>query len=72
MCFGGSSSPPPPPPPPTPAPPAPVPELKTGGDIGDKDSGDAIGRLGRRKLRIDMAKSTSGSSEGTGINIPTA
>lgn len=68
MCLG-SSSPPPPPPPPAPAAPVPVPELKREDPAVNKSQGGL--NSGRRKLRIDMASNT-GSSDGAGLNIPTA
>lgn len=67
MCFS-SSRPPPPPPPPAAAAPVPVPELKREDPTVNKPGGMASGR---RKLRIDMASNT-GSSDGAGLNIPTA
>ena len=67
MCLS-SSKPPPPPPPPAPAAPAPVPELKRDEPMADRPGGLS---KGRKKLRIDMASNT-GSSDGAGLNIPTA
>lgn len=67
MCFS-SSKPPPPPPPPAPAAPVPVPELTKDDPTVKKPGGMA---QGRKKLRIDMASNT-GSSDGAGLNIPTA
>lgn len=46
----------------------PVAELKRDDPTVDKPGGMA---KGRKKLRIDMA-SNSGSSDGAGLNIPTA
>jgi hypothetical protein len=66
MCF--ASSPPKPPPPPAPAAPIPAPELKRDDPAVNKQGGL---NTGRRKLRIDMASNT-GSSDGAGLNIPTA
>lgn len=67
MCMS-SSKPPPPPPPPAPAAPVAAPELTRDDPTIKKPGGMA---QGRKKLRIDMASNT-GSSDGAGLNIPTA
>lgn len=68
MCMSSPKPPPPPPPPPAPAAPLPVAELKREDPTVDKPGGLS---KGRRKLRIDMASNTA-SSDGAGLNIPTA
>lgn len=67
MCLSSPKSPPPPPPPPPPAPPAPVPELKKEEQASDPNDPAGM-RKGRKKLRIDLAGTSSG--EGSGLNIP--
>ena len=66
MCF--SNPPPKPPPPPAQAAPVAAPELKREDPAINKAGGL---NTGRKRLRIDMASNT-GSSDGAGLNIPTA
>jgi hypothetical protein len=67
MCLSKPDTP-KPPPPPAPAAPVASPELMREDPTVKKPGGMATGR---KKLRIDMASNT-GSSDGAGLNIPTA